>query len=353
MKHTVIKAVFPLVWCILLQPLSTAQVAPAAGPASPGSMAPPAAGSGPQGLSPQGPLDLLRPTYELRAGDQIMIRAFEMEDISEKVFRLDGEGFINLPVLGRVKAGGLTVEKLETVLVQLLRKYVRVPQVTVTVMQFSSEPVFFVGAFKTPGIYPLQGRRNLVEMISSIGGLQPNASRRVKITRRKEFGTIPVANATLSPDGKVSSVEVNLATSRDNVSPEEDIVLQPFDVISVEKAEMVYVNGEVGKVGALELDNRDSISVIQALTLAGGLTSAADAKMALILRPVLDTSRRAEIPLNLEKILAGKQSDRPLLPNDVLFVPKSSGLRRNLGKTMLIALPIITSTISIAVALNH
>ena len=74
-----------------------------------------------------------------------------------------------------------------------------VPQVTVTVVQFSSEPLFFVGAFKAPGIYPLQGRRTLVEMMSSIGGLQPNASRRIKVTRRKEFGEIPLPNAVRSP----------------------------------------------------------------------------------------------------------------------------------------------------------
>src|SRR5262249_34357789 len=109
------------------------------------------------------PADRLRPNYVLRPGDQILIRAFEMEEISERPFRVDGDGFINLPVLGRMKTGGVTVEKLEAALVEALRKYVRQPQVTVTVVQFSSEPVFFVGAFKAPGIYPLEGRRTMVE----------------------------------------------------------------------------------------------------------------------------------------------------------------------------------------------
>src|SRR5262249_36341914 len=146
-------------------------------------------------------LERLRPNYVLRPGDQVLLRAFEMEEISERPFRIDGDGFVNLPVLGRVKAGGVTVEKLEATLIELQKKYVRQPQVTVTVVQFSSEPVFFVGAFKSPGIYPLEGRRTLVEMMSSIGGLQPTASRRVKVTRRKEYGTIPLSNAILAPDG--------------------------------------------------------------------------------------------------------------------------------------------------------
>ena len=299
------------------------------------------------------PADRLRPNYVLRPGDQILIRAFEMDEISERPFRIDGDGFVNLPVLGRLQCGGVTVERFESVLLEALRKYVRQPQVTVTVVQFSSEPVFFVGAFKAPGIYPLEGRRTMVEMMSSIGGLQPTASRRIKLTRRKEFGQIPLANAITAPDGSASTLEINMASLRENVNPAEDVVLQPFDVISVERAEMVYVTGEVARVGAFELQERDSISVIQALTLAGGLTPAADVKTARILRPVMNTSRRAEIQLNLKQILEGHESDRPLLPNDVLYIQKSSGLKRNLGRTMLIVLPTAASIAGIAIAVTR
>jgi polysaccharide export outer membrane protein len=232
-------------------------------------------------------------------------------------------------------------------LVELLRKYIRVPQVTVTVTQYSAEPVFFVGAFKSPGIYPLQGRHTLVEMMSSLGGMLPTASRRIKVTRRKEYGVIPLPAARVTADEAGSVVEINMASLRDNVNPAEDIVLQPFDVVSVERAEMVYVGGEVGKTGAFELQERDSISVIQVLTLAGGLSSGADAKNARILRPISGTSRRAAIPLDVESILRGKESDRPLLPNDLLYVPKSGALSKNMGRTLLILVPIVTSVISV------
>jgi polysaccharide export outer membrane protein len=289
----------------------------------------------------------------LRPGDQIMLRAFEMPDISERPFRIDGDGFINLPELGKIKAGGITVENLEASLMELLKKYVRQPQVTVTVVQFSSEPVFFVGAFKAPGIYPLQGRRTLVEMMSAIGGLQPGASRRIKLTRRKEYGDIPLLNAVPAPDGSGASVEINMASLRDNLNPAEDIVLQPFDVISVERAELVYVTGQVGHVGGFDLVDRDSMSVIQALTLAGGTAPDANTKTAWILRPISNTSQRAQIPLNLQRILNGQDNDRPLLPNDVLYVPKGSALKRNLGRTLLIVLPVAGTIASLAIALTR
>jgi polysaccharide export outer membrane protein len=312
----------------------------------------PQAQPGQQAVQPAlpGVADRLRPGYTLRPGDQIMLRAFEMEEISNTPFRIDADGMINFPLLGRVKAGGQTVEGLEANLVELARRYVRVPQITITVVGFSSEPIFFEGAFVHPGIYPLEGRRTLVEMISSIGGLQPNAARRIKVTRRKEIGDIPLQNAVAALDGSVSSVEINMASLRDNLNPAEDIVLEPFDVISVERAEMVYVTGEVAKVGAFELQDRDSISVIQALTIAGGLTPNAKPKTAWILRSVANTSRRAEISLDLDRIMTGKDTDRPLLPNDVLYVPKKSFVKQNLGRALTIGLPVAASVAGIAFA---
>ncbi|PWU04522.1 MAG: hypothetical protein C5B51_16585 [Terriglobia bacterium] len=292
----------------------------------------------------QVPAEGIRPTYVLGPGDQVLLRAYQMEEISGTPFRIDTEGNVALPILGSIHVAGLTVEQFEADLTMRLRAYVLNPQVTVTVVQFRNEPVFFVGAFRSPGIYPLQGRRTLVEMLTSIGGLQPNASRRIKVTRRKEYDLIPLPNAAWADDGKTSAVEISIGSLRDNVNPAEDIVLQPFDVISVERAEMVYVNGDVGKVGGIELGDRDSISLVQLITIAGGLGKDADAEKALILRPVLNTSRRARIPINLKDVLSGKASDFPLLPNDMLFIPHNS--RKAVLKTAaLIAVPLVPTVL--------
>lgn len=289
----------------------------------------------------------LRPSYVLGPGDQILIRALEFEDIGDKPYRVDGDGFVNLPTLGKVRAGGQSIEQLEADLVNRLKDYVKKPQAIVTVVQFRSEPVFFVGAFKAPGIYPLQGRRTLVEMMTNVGGLQPNASRRLKLSRRLEVGPIPLPGAVEDRERGVSMVEIGLASLTETINPAEDTILQPFDTITVERAEMVYVSGEVGKVGAFELGERDSISAVQLLTLAGGLGRDASPGKAMILRPVLNTSKRAEIPIDLNKVLKGGASDFPLLPNDVLHVPRST--RRVLFTRLgYVAIPIIPTLIYLA-----
>jgi polysaccharide export outer membrane protein len=192
------------------------------------------------------------------------------------------------------------------------------------VVQFRSEPVFFLGAFRTPGIYPLQGRRTLVEMLSSVGGLLPEASRRIRITRRDEYGPIPLPNAVQSADGKTSTVEISLESLTQNVNPDEDIVLLSYDVVYAERAERVYVSGEVVKVAAIELAERQTISVIQALTEAGGFTQFAIRDRVRVLRPIVGTTRRAEIEIDMKRVYEGKDVDFPLLPNDVLYVPRSS-----------------------------
>lgn len=316
-------------------------------PAVPGA---PAAQASVDVASPS-PTTRFRPDYILGGGDQISIRAFEMDDISSAPsYRVDSAGMVNLPTLGRVQAGGKTVVEFEQFLVEQLRPYVREPQVSVNVLQFRSEPVFFVGAFQAPGIYPLQGQQRLVEMLSAIGGLQPSASRRIKVTRRMEYGKIPLDSAIVSEDGQTSLVEISMGSLSSDVDPEEDILLKPFDMITVEPAERVYINGGVMSTGGLELGPRESISVAKAITLAGGLSPDAQPRKAKILRPVLDTSRRAEIPIDIKDVLDGKVSDYPLLANDVLYVPQKG---QSIWRTLRWILPVGTSAAGLAVALSR
>jgi polysaccharide export outer membrane protein len=264
----------------------------------------------------------IRPNYELGPSDQIMIHAPDAEELNDKTFRIEDDGTATLPLVGIVKMGGMTVGQIEDDLKERLKTYIRNPVVSITVVQFRSAPVFFVGQFQKPGIYALQGRHTLVEMMQSVGGLQPTAGRRIKVTRKNESGPIPISSAVEDPGTKTSSVEIGLVSLTQNINPAEDIVLQPYDVVSVDRAEQVYLMGAfAGKAGAIEVGERDYISILQVLSQAGGLSPNALPEKARILRPVLDTARRAEIPINLTKILSTEGNDYPLLPNDILYVP--------------------------------
>ena len=297
---------------------------------------------------PESASEKLRLNYVFGPGDTIVIRVPQAEEIHEKTFRIDLDGNLSLPQVGTVKAGGLNVEQLEAELTRQLRAFYRAPVVTVTVAQYRSEPVFFIGAFKSPGIYPLQGRRTLVEMLAVAGGLQPNASRRIKVTRKLPQGRIPLSGATDDRERDISVVEINIGRLMETANPEEDIELKPNDVLRASAEEMVYVSGAVGKTGGFPLADRDSISVMQLLALTGGLAPDADPQKAKILRPVLDTARRAEIPLNVKTIIDGRANDFPLLPNDVLVVPRKSSGWSAVSKVAWIAIPSVISALIVS-----
>jgi polysaccharide biosynthesis/export protein len=273
--------------------------------------------------SQQLPQDTIRPNYVLGPNDQIQIKAPEVEEIDQKPFRIDGDGNINLPLVGRIHAGGMTLQELEADLVRRLREYVREPQVFITPIQFRSAPVYFTGLFLRPGIYPLQGNRTLRDMLSTVGPMSPTASRHITITRHEEYGPIPLPGAVYDPSKKVSTVEISLGSLRENIAPAEDILLQPYDVISVGRAELVYMNGEVTKIGGIELGERDSISIMQALSQSGGFSPNAKKSKVRILRPIGTTNRRAVIEIDAKALFDGKGIDVPLLPGDIVYIPRS------------------------------
>ncbi|BDC50565.1 hypothetical protein F183_A28810 [Bryobacterales bacterium F-183] len=313
---------------LLFAAIAAGQVQPAATPA------------------PRGQLDT---SYRLKPGDQITLKAAEMEELSEKVLRVAADGTLVLPVLGVVTAAGLTVEQLEALVTTQLRRYVRAPQVNVSLVQARSSPVFVSGAFKSPGSYTLTGDQTLSGMIAAAGGLQPYASRTIRLTRLQDMGPIPLAGAIVDAPGKRSFVDIRLAGPADRAAAaEDDILLTPYDVISAERAEMIYVTGHVAKAGAIELGEREFLSITKVISLSGGLSAGAQASRIKILRPVLDTSRRAEIVVNTNDIATGKASDYPVYANDVVFVPENAK-RSALTKAGMISVGLVPAIILLGV----
>jgi polysaccharide export outer membrane protein len=269
--------------------------------------------------------DQARITYLLGPDDTVTIHAQNAPDLSEKPFRVDAAGEIKLPMIGRVHAGGLTTEQLEAEIATGLKVYLVEPEVTVGITEFRSQPVSIVGAVAAPGVHQLEGQKTLVEILAIAGGLRPDAGPTVMITRRIEFGRIPVPGAVDDPTHQFSIAEVKLKSVMEGKNPEYNIAIRPHDVISVPHAEVVYVIGEVNHAGALPLNEGDSLSVLEAVSSSGGMLHTAAISHARILRPVPGEQKRAELVVDLKKIMAGQSADIPLLAGDVLVVPGSTG----------------------------
>jgi polysaccharide export outer membrane protein len=152
------------------------------------------------------------------------------------------------------------------------------------------------------------------------GGLRQEAGSRIKITRKSEWGSIPLSSSVT--EGDYSVAEVNIRSIEDATRPDDNIQILPFDVITVARAEIVYVIGEVKKSGGFMLNDKQSISLIEVMARAEGFSSTAAPKNARVIRPV-PGANRIEIAVNLSDVLAGKSKDIMLQPDDILYVPSS------------------------------
>jgi polysaccharide biosynthesis/export protein len=270
-------------------------------------------------------------TYTLGAGDQIVIRVPDFEEIDNKTVPIDLKGSVNLPAVGRIQASGLTTEQLEAVIAEHLKRYLVKPDVSVYLTEMRSQPVSILGQVQAPGVHQLQGQKNLFEVLSLAGGLRQEAGNVINITRRLEWGPIPLPDAANDSSGQFSVASVDVKSVMNASNPAENILIKPNDVISVPKADTIYVIGAVRKPGAYVLGEHLSLSALQILALAEGADKTADTKDARIMRVIPGSNDRAEIPVDLKTILNGKMPDIPLTADDILFIPiskaKAAGYR--------------------------
>jgi polysaccharide export outer membrane protein len=264
--------------------------------------------------------------YVIGPEDLLDVEVFNVPELTKTV-RVANDGMISLPLIGRLKAAGYTTAELRQALeAKWAETYLENPQVTVFVREFRARPVSVIGAVDKPGLYYLSGRRTLIEVLSMAGGLAKRvdqvAGRTVLVTRREGFGDLQFADGMKLV--ALDKLEVNLRKLLYSHEDALNIEIKPFDTISVARAEIVYVVGEVRKPGGFVLQDQEKLTVLQALALAEGLTGTAARRSAIIIHRSEDGSRR-EVPVNLGKVLKGKSQDLELAANDILFVPTSTG----------------------------
>ena len=281
----------------------------------------------PEAVEPREPPPLLASAagYRLARGDEVEVRIVDEPDYERARLRLDERGRIRVPWVGAVRADGMTTSELEIALERRFGTYFHEPRVQARVSEYAGRPVSVIGAVKNPGIHQLRGPRRLVEMLALAGGLTPDAGHVVKITRPLGQGRIPLPTARDDPSGRFSVASASIEDVLKAERPAENILIEAHDVLSIPRAELVYVIGAVARSGGFVLRANENISVLQALALAGGISGTAAARRAKILRSPSAGAQRAEETVDLRKIMASRADDVALNPDDILFVPISGG----------------------------
>jgi polysaccharide export outer membrane protein len=242
--------------------------------------------------------------YVIGPRDVLTIQVFDT-DMSGK-YTVEADGTFSFPLIGRIEAAGRTLREFEEDLRKKLADgYYRNPQVSVAVDQYKSQQIFVMGEVRSPGPVALTGGMTLVEALARAGSTLPSASGEVVVVRAPQKGSAPV-----TPDQE-GAAEIFRASIRQLEAGElqQNIQLEDGDTLYVPRAETAYVFGQVKSPGAYPIQKE--MTVLQALSLAGGATEHAALNRIKVVRIV--AGERKEVKVELTDIVR---------PGDTIIVPE-------------------------------
>ena len=249
------------------------------------------------------------PALTIGPGDVLEISVLGIEELSRRV-RVLGDGTITLPLLGNFQISGLPVKDSEDLIAKMLlaEQLVNDPQVSIFVTESVSGAVSVQGAVQSPGSYDLVGGSTLLEILGRAGGVTQNRGAKILIVRGSE-----------TPDQE--TLEIDASRLLDEGDVDQNARLEPGDIVVVppDRRLRVYVSGAVRSPGAVDYSSSEGITVLQAITAAGGPTERANLKKVTIRHRNSDGTEEL-IPVNAKRIQNGKDPDLPLARNDTVVV---------------------------------
>jgi polysaccharide biosynthesis/export protein len=241
--------------------------------------------------------------YRIGPQDVLNITVFGETDLSGK-YTVEQDGTFTFPLIGRVKAGGITLREFEQALKKQLidGQFLKSPQVSIAIETYRSQRILVMGEVRAPGEYLLSGDMTLLAALARAGGTSPAASREALIVRASR----QVRDKATSNDAEIIRIDLT-DLQAGNVAL--NITLQDGDTITIPKAQSVFVSGQVKAPGAYAVER--GTTVLQVLSLAGGLTD-----------------RGADNRIRIQRMVNGKLKEvkakltDPVEPGDTIIVPE-------------------------------
>lgn len=306
--------------------------------------------------------DIRLTDYPIGTGDVIEISVPAIEALQQRSVRVSAEGTIALPLVGVVKAGGLTEEQFRQVLVRKLHKYMYHPEVDVFVKTYRSRQVEVIGAVKQPGLVTLTSpTETILDVIGQAGGITTKAADQILLFPADRASQHPGSPATNDPlrnsqdirRASLSSGAVDGPTaggSRSKGGAREDYMslaasgrqalviglqttsltgagrylhmpVRPGDVILVPGGGDVMVIGWVANPGHFKVGS--GLTVLGAIGAAGGPMFAANTSNVRLIRTGLNGQKEV-MTIDVSRIMTGNAPDIPVKANDVIDVPYSN-----------------------------
>ncbi len=248
-------------------------------------------------------------SYVIGAGDKLEITVFRNTDLDVSP-QVDTMGEITFPLLGGMKASGLTPYQVRDRITEGLRKYITNPQVTVNVSTYQSQKITIMGEVESPGVLQIEKPQPIYELISKAGGFTENSNKdNVTILRKDKKG----ARQILSIDMRKMLEEGD--TSQNILIYKDDIIYIPKDI------RKITVLGEVNSPGTVDVKER--LGILEVITKVGGFTDYANKNNIIIMGKNDKSHVRI---LDYQQILDNKDLSKNIVLSDgeVVYVPREN-----------------------------
>tara|TARA_Y100000389_G_scaffold200152_1_gene239989 strand:- start:1468 stop:2589 length:1122 start_codon:yes stop_codon:yes gene_type:complete len=264
-------------------------------------------------------------TYEyiLGTSDSIGINLTDTDDL-DGVYEIDQEGMIDLPFIGKIKLGDLTLNEAQNLLIQIVKSFYKNPDLQIGIEEFNSNKVYIVGAVRNQITIPLNQQPLTLIEAAIQADFNPSA-------QDKLFGT----SGLLRRDGKV--YKINLTNTFKNNDEKENFYLKKNDVIFIDKnSNSIHIFGEINEPGTYFPDLNYSLTELLSSVGINQLT--ANAEKVFVIREKFETFLEVDVfqldirnPVNL---IAGKKFK--VKKGDIIFVPTAEIAKWNRAISLLI-----------------
>ncbi|MBU1395049.1 MAG: polysaccharide export protein EpsE [Gammaproteobacteria bacterium] len=236
--------------------------------------------------------------YRMGTGDVLRITVYGQPDLATEA-RVGDSGNISFPLIGDVKMAGVTPAQGETEIAQRLSKggFINEPFVTLNVVQYRGQQISVLGRVNRPGRHTLEKVSRVTDVLALAGGIAGDGADTVTLVRTR--------------DGKPEYRDIDMIALFQPGGEASNEMVQDGDIVNVARQPMFYIYGEVQRPGAFRLEQ--NMSVVQALSMGGGVTARGTQKGLKIMRR--DASGELQ---QLDASLAD-----PVKKDDVIYVKES------------------------------
>lgn len=207
--------------------------------------------------------------YRMGTGDVLRITVYGQPELATEA-RVGESGNITFPLIGNVRLAGATPAEGEAEIAQRLSKggFILEPFVTLNVLQYRSQQISVLGRVNRPGKFVLEKVSRVSDALALAGGITADGADSVTLVRTR--------------DGKAEYRDINVIALFKPGGETSNVLIQDGDIINVARQPMFYIYGEVQRPGAFRMEQ--NMSVVQALSMGGGVTARGTQKGIRILR---------------------------------------------------------------------